>query len=210
MTQPPLKFNPFTGAAFVCAATPPFTGAPPENYRSKLHTNLVWRFNPWTGIPRNGVDIANDPQGRAIWEPTWGPMPVAQPTMRMDKINAAEADAAVRETDPTGRDAHAPGAKLDAGKTLPWLCIAGFSHALAAVADVTTKGARKYTPNGWASVPEGEARYMEAFARHMLAQARGERVDADTQCLHKAQMIWNLLASLELELRRDAGWEGHK
>lgn len=106
------------------------------------------------------------------------------------------------EKDPTGRDPHEAGAKLDDGKVLPWLCIAGFGHAITAVADVTTRGARKYTPNGWMTVPDGEARYMEAFARHTLALARGEQVDTDTGCLHKAQMIWNLLASLELELRR--------
>ena len=111
------------------------------------------------------------------------------------------------EKDPHGKDPHAPGAKLDAGKVLPWLCISGFAHALAAVADVTTRGARKYTPNGWTEVPEGEARYMEAFGRHTLALARGEQVDADTGCLHKAQMAWNLLASLELELRKANGWE---
>lgn len=111
------------------------------------------------------------------------------------------------ESDPTGRDPHEPGAKLDTGKVLPWLCIAGFSRAIAAVADVTTKGARKYTRNGWVSVPDGEDRYMEAFGRHMLALGRGEVIDGDTGCLHKAQMIWNLLAALELELRRDAGWE---
>jgi hypothetical protein len=110
------------------------------------------------------------------------------------------------ETDPHGLDAHAPGAKLDAGKPMPWLCIAGFSRALQAVTDVTTKGARKYTPNGWASVAEGEARYMEAFGRHMLAFGRGEQIDTDTGCLHKAQMIWNLMASLELELRTAEGW----
>lgn len=107
------------------------------------------------------------------------------------------------ETDPTGRDAHAPGAKLDAGKVMPWLCIAGFSRALSAVAEVTTKGAVKYAPNSWQQVPDGEQRYMEAFGRHMLKLGTGERTDNDTQCLHKAQMIWNLLASLELELRRE-------
>ncbi len=105
------------------------------------------------------------------------------------------------ELDPNGLDAHAPGAKLDGGNVMPWLCIAGFSRALMAVADVTTKGAVKYTPNGWAQVKDGEQRYMEAFARHMLALGRGEDIDADTGALHKAQMVWNLLASLELELR---------
>jgi hypothetical protein len=29
----------------------------------------------------------------------------------------------------------------------------------------------------------------------------GQIKDRDTGCLHKAQMIWNLLASLELEMR---------
>lgn len=105
------------------------------------------------------------------------------------------------ERDPLGTDPHTPGAKLDAGKPMVWLCLAGFSNALAAVADVTTKGAIKYTPNGWMTVPEGQARYMEAFGRHMLKLGTGELVDRDTGCLHKAQMIWNLLASLELEMR---------
>lgn len=113
----------------------------------------------------------------------------------------------MEERDPNGTDAHAPGAKLDAGKYLPWLCISGFANALAAVADVTTKGARKYTPNGWISVPDGQERYMEAFGRHTLSLARGERIDADTGCLHKAQMAWNILASLELELREANGWQ---
>lgn len=105
------------------------------------------------------------------------------------------------EKDPHGRDPHEPGAKLDAGKLRPWLLISGFPLALRAVTEVTTKGALKYTPNGWMSVPDGEARYMEAFGRHTMTLASGEKVDPDTGCLHKAQMIWNLLASLELELR---------
>lgn len=109
------------------------------------------------------------------------------------------------ETDPHGFNQHTPGAKLDGGKVMPWLCISGFAHALTAVADVTTKGARKYSPNGWLTVPDGEARYMEAFGRHMLALGRGEDIDMDTGCLHKAQMIWNLMASLELELRDATG-----
>lgn len=105
------------------------------------------------------------------------------------------------EADPTGRDPHAPGAKLDAGKPLVWLCLSGFANALHAVADVTTKGAIKYTPNGWKDVPNGRDRYMEAFARHMLELGAGNLIDEDTGCHHKAQMAWNLLASLELEIR---------
>ena len=111
------------------------------------------------------------------------------------------------EKDPSGLDAHALGAKLDAGKVMPWLCVSGFAKALTAVAHVTTVGAEKYTPNGWKTVVDGEERYMEAFGRHMMALGRGEQVDADTGCLHKAQMIWNLLASLELELADALAWQ---
>lgn len=126
---------------------------------------------------------------------------------RQIEVDQIRRELRLGEKDPHGLDPHAPGAKLDAGKMMPWLCIAGFSNALQAVADVTTKGAIKYTPNGWAKVTGGEQRYMEAFGRHMLALGRGETVDTDTQCLHKAQMIWNLLASLELELRAANNWQ---
>jgi hypothetical protein len=108
------------------------------------------------------------------------------------------------EVDPHGKDPHAPGAKLDAGKTRVWLMVSGFPRALEAVAQVTTEGAKKYTPHGWASVEGGEERYMEAFGRHALDLAQGKKIDdgpKGTGCLHKAQMIWNLMASLELELR---------
>lgn len=107
------------------------------------------------------------------------------------------------ERDPHGISPHTSGAKLDHGKNQVWLCVSGFSNALSHVAEVTTKGAVKYTPNGWMDVPDGEQRYMEAFGRHMLALGSGEKVDKDTGALHKAQMIWNLLASLELELRKE-------
>lgn len=114
------------------------------------------------------------------------------------------------ERDPYGIDPHTPGAKLDADKPMVWLCVSGFSHALAAVSEVTTKGAIKYTPNGWMTVPNGVDRYMEAFARHALQLGSGQIKDRDTGCLHKAQMIWNLLASLELELRKANDAQAHK
>lgn len=106
------------------------------------------------------------------------------------------------EADPHGLDQHAPGAKLDAGKVRPWLMISGFSRALQAVAVVTTKGAEKYTPDGWAQVENGQERYLEAMGRHMLALGTGEKYDAETGCMHLSQVIWNALASLELELRK--------
>lgn len=110
------------------------------------------------------------------------------------------------EQDPFGTNPNEPGAKLDSGKNRVWLFLAGFSRALNEVSEVTTKGAEKYTPNGWVNVPNGQERYMDAFGRHLIKYGSGEVYDTGpggTGCHHKAQMIWNLLASLELELREN-------
>lgn len=112
----------------------------------------------------------------------------------------------LRETDPNGLDLNSPGAKADAGKNRAWLFMAGFSRALEEVSKVTTIGATKYTPNGWVDVPDGQSRYMDAFARHMFKLGSGELMDdgpGGIGTYHKAQMIWNLLASFELELREN-------
>lgn len=110
------------------------------------------------------------------------------------------------EADPSGGSLNEPGKKADAGKLLPWLFFSGFANALEKVADVTTLGAKKYTPNGWATIANGPGRYMEAAMRHLIYLGQGEKFD-DGQggigTLHKAQIIWNLLASLELELREE-------
>lgn len=138
------------------------------------------------------------------------------------------------ETDPSGKPANTPGAKLDAGKPRVGLCLTGFMlglrrlhahvdggsgaplpsayatlnrvteqwpRALAEVAEVTTKGAGKYTPGGWATVEKGVDRYLDAYGRHLLAAGRGERRDSGvggTGCLHSAQQVWNLLAVMSL------------
>lgn len=110
------------------------------------------------------------------------------------------------EADPTGGSLNEPGKKADAGKLLPWLFFSGFANALEKVAEVTTLGARKYTPNGWAAVANGPERYMEAAMRHLIYLGQGEKFDSGPGgigTLHKAQIIWNLLASLELELREE-------
>lgn len=107
------------------------------------------------------------------------------------------------ERDPLGTDAHAPGAKLDAGKVLAGV-LADFSLALLAVAEVGTHGAKKYSRGGWQSVPDGETRYKDADWRHLL-KGRHEDFDIDSGLLHEAHRAWNVLAALELRLRREKG-----
>ena len=103
------------------------------------------------------------------------------------------------EADPTGRDAHQPGAKLDAGKTQAGV-LNDFSLALMAVAEVGTFGAVKYTRGGWQSVPNAIARYNDAGWRHKLKGCVAE-YDHESNLLHKAHEAWNVLAELELILR---------
>lgn len=107
------------------------------------------------------------------------------------------------ERDPSGRNPHAPGAKLDAGKVRSALCIMGFARALTEVAKVTTFGAAKYTPGGWVVVPKGVERYSDAMLRHILAEAAGEDFDADSGILHAAHAAWNALARLDLMIREE-------
>ena len=103
------------------------------------------------------------------------------------------------EVDPTGIDAHSPGAKLDAGKLRPWLVLKGFSHAIEAVVKVGTDGAVKYSDDGWKSVPGAADRYMDA--RHLMALRQGEGVDRLSGSPHLAHIAWNALAVLELDMQ---------
>lgn len=104
------------------------------------------------------------------------------------------------ELDPNGILPHDPGAKLDKGKPRAGL-IEDFSLALMAVTEVLDFGARKYSPHGWESVPDGEERYRDAAWRHLLAR-RHEQIDPDSGLDHDQQVVWNFLAALELKLRK--------
>lgn len=105
------------------------------------------------------------------------------------------------ESDPNGIDAHQSGAKLDAGKSpVVQGAIQYFPRALLAVADVSGKGASKYSWRGWVDVDNGVARYTDALGRHLVAEALA-KYDSDLpEVLHASQVAWNALARLELIL----------
>ena len=100
--------------------------------------------------------------------------------------------------DPNGVDQHAPGAKLDAGKLRPALVLGGFAAAVEAMVKVGSDGARKYTDNGWKTVPNGKARYEDALLRHLLAHLRGELIDEESGSPHISHCMWNAAAIYEL------------
>lgn len=99
---------------------------------------------------------------------------------------------------------HVPGAKDDTGKEPVGLVFESFPRALLEVAKVAGHGERKYTRNGWLSVPDGINRYADAEGRHTLKEYIEGPTDADSGLLHLAHRAWNALALLELKLRERA------
>ena len=106
------------------------------------------------------------------------------------------------EADPNGLDQHAPGAKVDAGKTRMGLITGGMARAIMDVAKVGTMGAAKYSDGGWVSVPDGFRRYEDAQQRHATYRHIGEIRDSESGLLHLAHEAWNALAKLDLYIRQ--------
>lgn len=107
------------------------------------------------------------------------------------------------ETDPNGRTADVPGAKLDAGKiSVTRGALHYFPRAITAVAELSSIGARKYSWKGWEKVPDGIHRYSDALGRHELRiEDDFTRRDGDTGVLEATAVAWNALARLELILK---------
>lgn len=126
-------------------------------------------------------------------------LPGTAPVIRtlQDYVSAAKA----AESDPAGLSAKDKGAKLDAGKLRAAMVESQMARALAAVYQVGTDGAAKYSDGGWLWVENGFERYSDAEARHRLKRAMGEAIDKDSKSLHLAHEAWNSLAKLELYLR---------
>lgn len=109
------------------------------------------------------------------------------------------------EVDPSGRDPHSSGAKLDAGKDEYDMVLFSFPNALAAVDRIGKFGARKYVKGGFLEVPNGQVRYFNGEIRHAIKKLRGEEVDPESNELHLAHKAWNALAELQLFLEGKGG-----
>lgn len=109
------------------------------------------------------------------------------------------------ERDPNGVPQGQPGAKLDAGKAPVFQGLLDyFPRACIKVAELSARGAKKYSWKGWESVSDGVNRYANAGARHVVKEAIEGPYDSDPSMegiLHKTQKAWNALAELELFLR---------
>jgi Domain of unknown function (DUF5664) len=107
------------------------------------------------------------------------------------------------EVDPNGLSPKQEGAKLDGNKPNMDLVLGDFAHALLAVAEIGTAGAKKYSESGWLKVPNARTRYRSALLRHYFKErTEGLRdLDSEEHYLHAAHAAWNALADLELLIR---------
>jgi hypothetical protein len=88
------------------------------------------------------------------------------------------------------------GVKDDGGKLmwslLPW-------KALQGLVKVLTFGAKKYSPEGWRTVPDAKARYTAALLRHLYALNVGEKIDSESGLRHIDHLLCNAAFLAELE-----------
>lgn len=75
---------------------------------------------------------------------------------------------------------------------LPWA-------ALEVVVEVLEHGARKYSPNGWLTVPDGVNVYREALLRHAAELAKGAWLDPDSGRPHAAHVCCDALILMALK-----------
>ena len=78
------------------------------------------------------------------------------------------------------------------------------------VVKVYTAGAQKYGANQWQNLDNGYQRYKAALLRHVVEYEKGNPVDADTGCLHLAQVAWNSLEILYFILKGGENNEANK
>lgn len=75
--------------------------------------------------------------------------------------------------------------------------------AIKAIAEVLTFGAKKYAPNSWQNVENGEVRYLDALMRHLEAYRSGESIDPDSGLSHLAHAIANMAFLCHFEKERN-------
>ncbi|MGM9759315.1 MAG: dATP/dGTP diphosphohydrolase domain-containing protein [Parabacteroides sp.] len=77
--------------------------------------------------------------------------------------------------------------------------------AVKEVVRVYTAGAAKYGANKWQGLPDGYQCYRAALLRHMTEIEEGRLIDPETGCLHAAQIAWNAIAMLHIQMIDNAG-----
>jgi len=67
------------------------------------------------------------------------------------------------------------------------------------VVKVLTMGAKKYSPDGWGTVPDGKRRYIAAAFRHIVSYVTGSKIDDESGLPHLAHAVCCLLFIMGFE-----------
>jgi len=92
------------------------------------------------------------------------------------------------------------GLKFDGNKVRMDLVFDGMPNALEGLGQVLTFGARKYAAHSWRQVEEGRERYKAALIRHLIAHAKGEKLDPESGLPHLAHALCNSAFIYELDI----------
>lgn len=78
------------------------------------------------------------------------------------------------------------------------------------IVEVYDFGARKYAPNTWKNLENGEDRYRAALLRHLTAHAKGELRDGESGLLHTQHLCWNAIALMHFAIEKERRDEEYK
>ncbi len=94
--------------------------------------------------------------------------------------------------------------KYDKDKLLSSLPYEYFPRAIKEVSKVATYGAKKYARGSWQTLSDKEIRYKDAMFRHWEeACINGfDSVDEESGLLHISHWLWNCMAIVEMEIRK--------
>ena len=70
------------------------------------------------------------------------------------------------------------------------------------VVEVYDFGSRKYAPNTWKGLDDGENRYRAALLRHLCEHEKGELFDKESGLLHMQHVCWNAIALLYFAIEK--------
>lgn len=71
------------------------------------------------------------------------------------------------------------------------------------IVEVYHFGARKYAPNTWKQLEDGENRYRAALLRHLVEHQKGNLRDEESGLLHTQHLCWNAIALLHFALEKE-------
>lgn len=71
------------------------------------------------------------------------------------------------------------------------------------IVEVYDFGAKKYAPETWKQLEDGERRYKAALLRHLCEHDKGHLRDNESHLLHAQHICWNAIALLYFAIQKE-------